>query len=209
MHHCAWADKCLMSGEHLRRFIPRATRYILRPKDHRLLKFANDSKDGSETQETTFVNLSRTGLAFLIERDMAPQLGDLIKVEFQVPAGTQIAWWARTVRIEEYSKQIWWIREDPAFRDLILIGLEFQELPEGHQLEIQRGLDIRFREMLADYRREQVRRLWSWVQFRGWKYVAYLVLAAAVFGALYWLSLPSANYDAHRGSPWGERFQIF
>ena len=200
-----------MSEDSLRRFVPRATRYVLRPQDKHILRFSSHKDEGaSAIQETTLVNLSRTGLAFLVEREFAPLLGDLIKVEFNVPGNEQkVAWWARVVRTEEYTQNIWWMKEDPKFRDLITIGIHFQELPEGHQSQIQTGIDQRLEQLVREYRKLQGQRLWAWWKWRGFRIAAFLFAALAVLWGLYLLSLPSENYDAHRGSPWGERFPVF
>ncbi len=194
----------------LRRFIPRATRYVLRPQDQKMLRFSHQDEKGAEAiQETTLVDLSKTGLAFLIEREDAPLLGDLIKVEFAIPGGEQMAWWARVVRCEEHTKKIWWMRENPDFQDLIMIGVQFQNLPQMQQSHIQSNLDVRLKELMIQHRRVQMARLTSWFIYRGIRILLVSGFALAVLGMLYYLSLPSENYDAERGAPWGQRFKIF
>lgn len=200
-----------MSEDSLRRFIPRANRYVLRPKDQHLLRFSSQSEAStSGVHETTLINLSRTGLAFLVEREFAPPLGDLIKIEFNVPGNEhKVAWWARVVRTEEYTQNIWWMKNDPQFRDLITIGIHFQELPEGHQDQIQGGIDKRLEDLMYEYRKLQLQRLWSWWKWRGIRIAAFMMATAGVLWVLYWLSLPSENYDLRRGAPWGQRFPMF
>jgi hypothetical protein len=199
-----------MDDSAIRRFVPRATRYVLRPQDQKLLRFAFQQDHlGQGIQETVLFNLSKTGLAFLVEREFAPALGDLIKVDFSVPGRQRLASWARVVRTEEYSRGLWWLKENPRFSDFIMVGISFQDLPVGHEMEIQTGLDQRLTELFHEHRKEQIRRLWQWFQYRGWKVTAFLAAAVCVFWSLYLLSRPSDNYDPRRGSPWGERFHIF
>lgn len=204
------------NAQQLRRFVPRATRYFLRPDDNKFMKFAHERPDTNETQglhDTIMVNLSRTGLGFLVDRDMAPNIGDLVKVEFPVPGrkdgSNTLACWARVARVQEYTQNIWWLKDDPKFHDLVFVGVQFQDMTAIGEVAIQTGIDRRMTALIQQHRRERWNRLWLWFQFKGWKFFAILVTAFAVFFSLYYLTLPDDKYDSKRGAPWGERYKLF
>ena len=86
-------------GQILRKFVSRAPRYVLRPTDNQIFRYAlNDQR--MRPHSTRFLNLSETGVAFLVDQGVVPRIGETIKVEFPLPGGDQVAWWARVVRIE-------------------------------------------------------------------------------------------------------------
>lgn len=193
-------------AQKLRRFFPRAPRYILRPNDQQLLRFAS-RKESNRSYSTQFVNMSETGLAFLIDRDCVPHLGDIIKVEFPVPGGSQIAWWARVVRIEEYKGARWWSK-DKNFTgyENVLVGIQFLELPEGHRQMIREGLEQKYAEIRMLRRKRHALALLEYTKDNYKSLLMFFVLALVTVGILYLLSRPTENYDERRGAPWGQRF---
>ncbi len=200
-----YADNSAMSNG-LRNFIPRAPRYVLRPNDERFLRFAHHD-DRSNSYATRFLNLSETGLAFVIDRDTAPQIGDIIKIEFPVPGDGQVAWFARVIRIEEYvAEKSWHRRLDQSLDDYVVVGVRFHDLPVGHQNAIRAALNHKFNAILRERYRENFYQFSSFLAAHFWKSVVYLALAITTFLILYFFSLPSANYDQDHGAPWGQRF---
>lgn len=193
-------------GQRLRKFVARAPRYVLRTGDSQFLRFAPE--DGPDHVYTTrFVNVSETGIAFLVDRDLAPHLGDVIKLEFTVPGNGQIAWFARVVRMEEFESGGWKPRHRRS--DEILVGVHFLDLPEGHRRDIRKGLEDQFLKALKQHRRDNVKSFMQFVMGHYGKWLFYAICALATFGLLYYLAQPSANYDSERGAPWGERFKNF
>src|SRR5690606_17849126 len=88
----------------LKKFVSRAPRYTLRPNDNHFMRFAH-KEDSGHVYTTRFVDISLTGLAFITDRENAPFIYDMIKIEIPLPGGQQVAWWAKVVRIEEYNPQ--------------------------------------------------------------------------------------------------------
>lgn len=189
----------------LRKFVPRAPRYVLRPKDEKFLRFAYQD-DRSHSYSTQFINLSETGMAFSIDRETAPHIGDIIKVEFPIPGHSQVAWFARVIRIEEYSpdKDRNLYHQDS--EDLVLVGIKFHDLPPGHRKAIREGLNKKFNDLLIDRYRNLLYQLTSALAAHFWKGLLYLSLLAGTAFLLYFFSLPDQNYDADRGAPWGQRY---
>ncbi|MCB0364095.1 MAG: PilZ domain-containing protein [Bdellovibrionaceae bacterium] len=192
----------------LRRFVPRAPRYVLRPTDNRFLRFAYQD-DRKHTFSTRFLNVSETGLAFVVDRDCVPHIGDFIKVEFPVPGQEQVAWFARVVRIEEYRPPRAWQKRLDKENDEVMVAVRFHDLPDGHRSTIRDGLNHKFNEVLKERQKDSVFQLLSYITAHFWKACLYLGLALATFGILYAFSRPTPKYDKDRGSPWGQRYPEF
>ncbi|MBX7232600.1 MAG: PilZ domain-containing protein [Bdellovibrionales bacterium] len=190
----------------LRKFISRAPRYSLRPDDNQILRYVRNSRL-NRSFSTRFVNISETGLAFATERSSAPPMGEIIKIEFPIPGGESMAWFARVVRLEEKSLGPWWDKHHSQFHHAeIIVGVQFHELPDHQKLLIRTQLQKKFQQML---REQQLAKFISFKKFLanyGWKILFYLVCISLTVALLYYLSLPSANYDPKRGAPWGHRF---
>lgn len=197
-------------GERIRKFIPRAPRYVLRPSDRNLMRFGLASLKGpAHIERTILVNLSETGAAFVTDASNDLKIGDSIKVEIPIPSGDQIAWFARVVRIQEYDDRSWFSRRnsesDP---EQIVIGLKFDELPEPHSRAIRKGIEQSFLKALQD---QQVRKILYYKAYfiqNVVPFLGYAALILAAVGLIFLLTRPSDNYDAKRGAPWGERFKF-
>ena len=153
--------------------------------------------------------MSETGLAFMISHRASVHLNERIKVEIPIPGGDQLAWWGRVVRLQEYEPRSWpFSRDQFADSPKIIVGVRFDDLPEGHSRAIRKGIEASFMQAMRDQ------------QFRNWHYYRRLVqqyllqtligilLLGFTLGFIWYFSQPSANYDAVKGSPWGERFKF-
>lgn len=195
-------------GELLKRFRPRAPRYVLRPEDAQLLFFAHSGQPSGSKYPTKILNVSETGIAFLVYKSTAPQIGDLIKIEFPVPGAEQIAWWARVVRMEEYSSSPWWRDSDEAPSSTeILVGVNFEHLPLGHRKEIQEGLFKRYQSLIEEHRREKRKALIDFIKSQFWNFVLFALCTTAAVMALYWLSGLEPLFDIAKGSKYRELWE--
>lgn len=197
-------------AERIRRFVPRAFRYVLRPQDKNAMRFSlNDPHGPSAINQTLLVNLSESGVAFLVSPDTRVQMHERMKVEIPVPGGEQIAWWGTVVRLQEYEPRAWMFGGDP-FRDdpKILVAVRFDDLPEGHTRAIRKGLEQSFMQAMRD---QQFR---NWLYYRTlaqqyfWRVFFSVAALAFTIAFLWYFTRPSANYDADKGAPWGERFKL-
>jgi hypothetical protein len=193
----------------LRKFIPRAPRYVLRPNDRHIVRYSTEGdRSMVSINRTVLLNISESGVAIEMDLNSCPHLGERLMIELPVPGGDQIAWYARVVRTQ-LKKQNWWAHHAENEPEKVVVALKFEDLPQGHRKAIRRGLDERFIEELRDRRARQWLYLKSlWIE-NTWKILGYTVGILAVAGLIYWLSRPTANYDAKRGSPWGQRYQFF
>jgi hypothetical protein len=196
-------------AEILRKFYPRAPRYILRAQDPNVMRFGLQDGNVSTVQQTLLVNLSESGVAFITTSNQRFEIGDLIMVEIPIPNGEQIAWWARVVRLQTYEPNRWWGKKDDFLDESrVLVAATFEPLPEGHSRALRKGIDQSFLKAMRDQRYRnfmyyKVLFLEHFLQF-----LAYLVLTAIAFGLLYWWTRPGGNYVEGRGSNWGERFKF-
>lgn len=189
----------------LKKFITRAPRYVLRPNDNHLMRYAQDLSQTAFT--TRLLNLSNTGLAFVVARNSIPQVGDTLKVEFQVPGGEPIAWWAKVARVEPYTSEKWWLRSDPYMHDEhVLVAAEFENLPLGHVENLKSGLYRAFFEAVRDIQRERLKALFAMAKGKAKPLFFYVLITLAAAYFLYAISRPDANYNSKRGAPWGQRF---
>lgn len=198
-----------MSGI-LRQFVSRSSRYTLRPQDKNLMRFSLETSGSGKgaIQETILLNLSQTGVGFLVDAATAPHMGDRVMVEIPVPSGDQVAWWAKVVRIEEFVPKRRFSQRDEFFEDRkFIIGLRFEALPDAHSAALRKGIEDSFLKIMRD------QRYLNWLYYktvarRAGEVLFYIALAAAAAYFIYWLAQPDANYDAKRGALWGERIKF-
>lgn len=96
-----------MSGS-LARYHARSPRYILDTQDNNLIRYSGAERLPWE-EKTELRNISLTGLSFVCARDLSPQLGEIIKIQFSVPGSETMACYAIVIRIapdEPYSNEI-------------------------------------------------------------------------------------------------------
>lgn len=83
----------------LARYHSRSPRYILDASDNHLIRLSGADRLAWE-ESTTLKNVSLTGLSFSAPRDLSPQLGEIIKIQFQVPGSQMMACYGLVIRIE-------------------------------------------------------------------------------------------------------------
>lgn len=170
------------------------------------MRFAH-AEDKGHAMTTQFLDISMTGMAFVVDRDTAPFIFESIKVEVPLDETSSIAWWAKVIRVEEYAPHKWYMPKD-AFGDdstKVLVAVSFQDMPEGHVEKIKRALDRKFVEVAKEKRADHFRNFAAMWASHSWHFILYIGLAIATFGMLWYLAQPSANYG-EKGAPWGERF---
>ena len=111
----------------LARYHARAPRYILDTDDNNLIRLSG-AEQLSWEENTELRDVSLTGLSFTAPQDLSPQLGEVIKIQFSVPASEQMACFAVVIRIEKTSE----------FDNLI--GVHFYKLDRTQRLNIVQGL---------------------------------------------------------------------
>jgi PilZ domain len=87
-----------MTGS-LARYHARSPRYILDTEDNHLVRLSGAERLSWE-EKTELRNISLTGLSFSAPRDLSPQLGEIIKIQFAVPGSQMMACYAIVIRID-------------------------------------------------------------------------------------------------------------
>jgi hypothetical protein len=125
------------------RYFQRSPRYVLRPGDRSLMRYAGMETKGDATPARVR-DLSATGLSFVVDGDNVPFENELLKVEFNIPGdkagkNQQVAWFATVMRVE--TRNDW----DPQLGDqtFTLIALRFRPLPRALHNAIEKSLNGR------------------------------------------------------------------
>lgn len=90
-----------MTGS-LARYHARQPRYILNATDNNLVRYSGAERYSWE-EKTELKNISLTGLTFSAPIDIRPQLGEVIKIQFEVPGSNVMACHAIVTRIENIN----------------------------------------------------------------------------------------------------------
>lgn len=130
-------------SELARTYQPRAYRYTLRPQENRLIRFAGPNRTPWE-EGTEITNLSVTGLAFTTPEELCPLIGETIRVEFIVPSDTQMACFAKVIRVVRASSETQ------------LVGIRFAHLTPAHHFVLRRGISTVAKKR---FRRQRMERL--------------------------------------------------
>ncbi len=111
----------------LARYHARAPRYILNTEDNSLVRLSG-AEQLSWEEKTELRDVSLTGLTFLAQQDLSPQIGEVIKIQFSVPGSQQMACYAVVIRIEKINELD------------NLIGVHFYKLDRTQRLNLVHGL---------------------------------------------------------------------
>ena len=189
----------------IKKFVNRAPRYTLRPTDNRMMRFAHEGEAG-QAYATKIVDLSTTGISFVADRENAPFIFEMIKVEIPLPDGQQIAWWGKVVRMEEYAAHKWYLKNvDIDQSRQVIIAVSFERLPQAHVQRIKKALTTKFEEMDQEKKRIALKQLSALWASRTKEFILYLAIVGAAFYILWAMSQPTSVYDGDKGSPWGQR----
>lgn len=115
------------------RYHARAPRYILNTSDDFLIRVAGPRQVPWE-EGTEIKNVSLTGLAFTAPEDLCPLLGEVIKIQFEVPSSKQMACYAIVTRLDHIKDNI------------MLVGVHFYKLEMSHRIVLAQGISRKFKE---------------------------------------------------------------
>ncbi|MFZ3229789.1 MAG: PilZ domain-containing protein [Pseudobdellovibrio sp.] len=111
----------------LPKYHERSSRYTLNTQDNCLVRYSGSERWPWE-EKTEVQNISLTGLSFVAPNDLSPILGEIIKIQFAVPGGQQMACYAIVIRI------------DPKNEFDNLIAVHFYKLDRLQRLNLLQGL---------------------------------------------------------------------
>ncbi len=128
---------------------PRAPRYMIEVGDNEVVRFAHMPR-GSKAMHTRILNLSESGMAFLVPYLTSPNQGEKIKIEFTAPNTEPIACFAKVVRVEVH--RAYQGRRKQTFK---LVAVEFENLHPKQRQMLSQGLTEQFRKKQSEYQRQQ------------------------------------------------------
>ncbi len=130
---------------------PRAPRYMVEVGDNDVVRFAHMPK-GSKTMHTRIINISESGMAFLVPYLTAPQIDEMIKVQFTAPNAESVACYAKVVRVQvhrTYHKT----KKPQTFK---MVAVEFENLHPTQRQMLSTGITEQLKKKQAEYRRDQI-----------------------------------------------------
>lgn len=151
----------------LARYVARSPRYILQPHDNTLVRVAGPHQTPWE-EGTEIHNVSLSGLAFTAPADLAPVIGEIIKIQFAVPGKEDMACLALVIRIQKQSSSTF------------LIAVKFIKLEMPQRLLLAQALARKLKDQID---RSSPERKSSWLESKKTR----LLLSAGF--ALLWLLL--------------------
>lgn len=161
----------------LHKYYQRMPRYTLQPLDNTFIRVAGPQQTPWE-EGTDIRDISLSGLAFTAPKDLCPELGEILRIQFEVPGGTQLACYAMVSRIDNDN------------RDRFLVGIKFQNLDPAHKLALLQGLARKLKEQ-KNFVGKRKPRLWSYYKkalqrFSKWAFAlgATIMLAVLITKAL-------------------------
>ena len=111
----------------LAKYHGRAPRYVLNTEDNNLIRYSGSERWPWE-EKTEVRNISLTGLSFIAPSDLSPMIGEIIKIQFVIPVGKQMACYAIVIRIDNEND----------FENLIAV--HFYKLDRLQRINLLQGL---------------------------------------------------------------------
>ncbi|MDZ4662292.1 MAG: PilZ domain-containing protein [Pseudomonadota bacterium] len=183
-----------------RRWVTRAPRYILRPEDNQFIRFAHGLTN-RKSVGTMIIDMSESGMAFLVNRDHIPRLGENIMIEFEVPSKEQMACFSRVIRIEEIPRRDLWKYPERN----VIVAVTFMNLTRGHRKQLNHGLNKKFEVLREQFKKTKVKEKVAWLRSYSKLALLYLACILGIVFIFYFLTQPRGNYNNLKIVPWGER----
>ena len=164
-----------MSAErNIEELYPRAPRYVVELGDNEIVRFAHMPR-GSKAMHTRIINLSESGMAFLVPYLTAPQEGEKIKVEFSAPNSESIACFAKVARVQIHRTY----HNGQKPQTFKMVAVEFQNLPAQQRKMIADSLNHQFKKKHAEYKRQQI-----WLKAQ-WLFNSLFIGLSALFSRIF------------------------
>jgi hypothetical protein len=145
-----------MAERKLEDLYPRAPRYTVELGDNQVVRFAFAPK-GSKAMHTPIINVSESGMAFLVPMQSVPSLDEKIKVEFSGPNTDSMACFAKVVRIENHKI----IHETQGLQRFKMVAVEFENLHPKQRELLSQGISQRIMNQQKAFLRQQ-----RWLSFQ-------------------------------------------
>ena len=147
-----------MASNNATRFVNRSPRYTLNAEDRKLIRYTRGPRK-QKNIATEIINVSETGLAFIVDASMSPKRGEKIAVEFEVPGAQKMACYGHVIRVEEIKKQ-----GVTVLHPKVMVAVNFVHLFESHEDNLAEGLKKRFGKIDDENNQasKSAQRKWLW-----------------------------------------------
>lgn len=132
----------------LAKYVARSPRYILQPDDNTLIRLAGPQQSPWE-EGTEIQNISLTGLAFTAPADLAPVIGEVVKIQFAAPQKSQMACFGLVTRLEQTDSTT------------TLVATQFLKLDLPQRLYLAHALSQKLREQQSRQRLDELKATWK------------------------------------------------
>jgi hypothetical protein len=190
-------------GNAARKFFDRAPRYILHAGDEKIVRVAPRNRRKNQIYHLEILDVSETGMSFIVNWNYLPQIGEILKVEFPVPGeNRKVAWFAKVMRMEGMGER----PQEMNHFSGIKVGVEFIDMPKGHIRTLKAALNNKTQNRIRAHRLKKA------LQKRGeiLRVMGQLIFLTAVCVGIYYFfksyTEHDINYDPKRPVNWGERF---
>lgn len=172
----------------LARYHSRSPRYILDTDDNYLIRVAGPRQTPWE-EGTEIKNVSLTGLAFTAPEDLCPILGEVIKIQFQVPGQQNMACYGIVTRIEN---------EEASHN--CLVAIHFYKLEMAHRLILAQGLTEKLKHRNKDVE-DLIQSPFPWVAF-----AFHVLVLSTLLGTWAWVMMFFIHSQTTPFLQWGASF---
>ena len=148
----------------LSKYHHRSPRYILQAEDNTLIRVAGPQQTPWE-EATEIQNISLSGLAFTAPSDLCPMIGELIRIQFEVPGRTQMACHGLVTRLEKRGSSE------------MKVAVEFRKLEMSHRIVLAQAIA---RKMQTQILAEQESKKWTLKKVLKHKKKSILIAALAL-----------------------------
>ena len=160
-------------NQNIARYHARFPRYILQPDDNSLIRVAGPHQIPWE-EATEIQNISLSGLAFTAPSDLCPLIGEIVRIQFEVPGSVQTACLGLVTRLEKIGQST------------VLAAVEFRKLELPQRIVIAQSLARKLKEQIQqqETRNQQATLL---VLRQKWKLLFVAGLALSLWGAAFYV----------------------
>lgn len=147
----------------LAKYHSRSPRYILQPQDNTLVRVAGPHQTPWE-EGTDIKNISLSGLAFTAPPDLCPLVSEIIKIQFHIPGGPEMACFGLVTRIERESV------------NTMVVGIQFHKLEMAQRIILLQGLAQKLKEQIDEQRLIESKKTFWQTFMANWKASSSIIL---------------------------------
>jgi len=165
-----------------RKFEGRASRYNLKPFHNKIIRYENSSIGSHES--TDFIDISSTGLSFIVTAEGLPRSSSIIKITFSIPGSDTLTIKGQVVRTATYKRPEWYKRyydEDDKPVEEHFVAIHFLNIKKLQQDKLSVYLD----RLIDEEKKERKAKKVSYIKSkfkRSYKWILLSVVALTVLG---------------------------